>query len=113
MSRDRDRFNPNDLEIENCSLCSNKYHKAYHTFFDCPKFHYQPLKQLVIEKELKNKKKSKNIQLRNSQRLSMNPLIIYSELEDMFNAAYFNSKPVKKMINSPRQFISDKNLSIT
>lgn len=48
---------------------------------------------------------------RKSRRILMNPLIIYAELEDMFNATYFKDKATRKKIMSSRKLLQGEFMS--
>jgi hypothetical protein len=52
MVRDREAYMINELELEKCQHCPRQYHSV----FLCPKLHYCPLKQQVLNKEIFNSK---------------------------------------------------------
>ena len=47
--KDKDKHNQNEFEVFTCEHCENK---DKHTMVDCPKFHFVPIKQFVINKHL-------------------------------------------------------------
>lgn len=87
MGRDKDRFNPNDLETEICELCTET--KARHTFFDCPKLHFIPIRNIVVDQTLKKnpqkmKEMMKWVGRKRVPKTHMSSLKLYSELEGGF-----------------------------
>ena len=49
MLKDKDKYNQSEFEVFACEHCENK---EKHTMMDCPKFHFVPIKQFIINKHL-------------------------------------------------------------
>ena len=50
MEKDRDYYNPSELEVIPCKVCKGN---TYHTLCGCPRLHYMPIKSHIIFKQNK------------------------------------------------------------
>jgi hypothetical protein len=62
--RDKNKNMPDEFEILPCASC-----KTNHTKFDCPKLHFIPITQHVVNKYLRNCKIDKNVRSKAGMRV--------------------------------------------
>lgn len=55
MLREKDKFNRSEFEVFKCEVCEKEMHSFYH----CPKLHFLPISQIVIENHKKKKREER------------------------------------------------------
>lgn len=110
--RDKNKTCIDEFEVMKCENCQTK-----HTKFLCPKLHFIPFSQLVVNRFLYKQAKGKNIRNKKIHRIDhpiVHPLLKYSEVEfanplDSSNKStiktnnYNSGKKSKSMFNEMRK----------